>query len=317
MTRTLSPSNESMTEEPSSARTAPPAQLSVPTTTTRPRSRTIAAALEQDFALSPASSISWGEGPGLTRPRGSTISHTGRPRSSSTADQRFSTLEPSVQIETTTRPRSNSRRSRASSHGEQTAYYPPPALTEEEHHSALETDILDVLDPEVSTASALSNVAASIAVPSLPHINFFRKPVVNIDDSPTGSTDQLVTGPVQPATTEEVDAQEQETFEAHVARLVRKKEEGIQWKKIGKGVWAFIKTPIGIFFLVYGILVVFWGAALVLILATAIPMPSQNTRDYWVEISSQILNGLFTITGIGLIPWRTVDTCALCVALLC
>ena len=37
-------------------------------------------------------------------------------------------------------------------------------------------------------------------------------------------------------------------------------------------------------------------------------MPSSDRRDYWVEIASQILNGLFTITGIGLIPWRARDT---------
>ena len=35
-----------------------------------------------------------------------------------------------------------------------------------------------------------------------------------------------------------------------------------------------------------GILVVFWGAALVLILVTAIPMPSEERRKFWVEVSS-------------------------------
>lgn len=27
-----------------------------------------------------------------------------------------------------------------------------------------------------------------------------------------------------------------------------------------------------------------------------------------VEISSQVVNGLFTVTGVGLIPWRVRDT---------
>jgi hypothetical protein len=59
---------------------------------------------------------------------------------------------------------------------------------------------------------------------------------------------------------------------------------------------------------IYGVLVVFWGAALVIILAGWIPMPNKWWQDRWVEICSQIVNGLFTITGVGLIPWRVQDT---------
>lgn len=75
-----------------------------------------------------------------------------------------------------------------------------------------------------------------------------------------------------------------------------------------RGFWAFVKTPMGAFTAIYGFLCAFWGAAIVLFLLGWIPTSSKDTQDKWVEISSQVTNGLFTITGVGLIPWRVVDT---------
>jgi hypothetical protein len=53
---------------------------------------------------------------------------------------------------------------------------------------------------------------------------------------------------------------------------------------------------------------VFWGAAIVIFLAKIINLHNANTQGFWVEVSSQIENGLFTVTGIGLIPFRVLDT---------
>lgn len=64
----------------------------------------------------------------------------------------------------------------------------------------------------------------------------------------------------------------------------------------------------GAFTAIYGFLVAFWGAAIVLFLLGWINAGSKEQNDIWVEISSQIENGLFTITGVGLIPWRVMDT---------
>ena len=70
----------------------------------------------------------------------------------------------------------------------------------------------------------------------------------------------------------------------------------------------------------------FWGAAIVIFLAKIIDFHNANTQGFWVEVSSQVetvmLNitiqsinrlilaflGLFTVTGIGFIPWRVLDT---------
>jgi hypothetical protein len=53
---------------------------------------------------------------------------------------------------------------------------------------------------------------------------------------------------------------------------------------------------------------VFWGAAIVFFLAKFINFHNSNTQGFWVEVSSQVENGLFTLTGIGLIPVRAIDT---------
>lgn len=71
------------------------------------------------------------------------------------------------------------------------------------------------------------------------------------------------------------------------------------------------------------VFVVFWGAAIVLFLTKIINLHNKDRQGYWVEISSQVVNGeashstrtapkfqtgLFTITGVGLIPTRVLDT---------
>ena len=71
---------------------------------------------------------------------------------------------------------------------------------------------------------------------------------------------------------------------------------------------------------------VFWGTALVFFLAKWINVGNTTTQDFWTEVCEQIENGwsvsitpiessfkppfagLFCLTGIGLIPWRLIDT---------
>ncbi|UJR30131.1 hypothetical protein I4U23_017672 [Adineta vaga] len=60
---------------------------------------------------------------------------------------------------------------------------------------------------------------------------------------------------------------------------------------------------------IYALNIVAWGGMLFLILVGAAnnSMPNEQTRKIWIEIDSQILNALFCVTGIGLIPWRVRD----------
>lgn len=94
-------------------------------------------------------------------------------------------------------------------------------------------------------------------------------------------------------------------LDRHVKHVLERKQKA---RRALRGLWAYLKTPMGAITAIYGFLVAFWGAAIVLFLLGWIPTNSKNTQDIWVEISSQVTNGLFTVTGVGLIPWRVVDT---------
>ena len=81
-----------------------------------------------------------------------------------------------------------------------------------------------------------------------------------------------------------------------------------------KGFWRFVTTPSGFLITLYGLNVVAWGGMLFLVLLKAAPAmchPScddlTSPRKKWIEIDSQILNALFCVTGLGLIPWRFRD----------
>jgi len=97
------------------------------------------------------------------------------------------------------------------------------------------------------------------------------------------------------------------------------KSWAIGLKAFGK--WAI--TPFGFLVTVYCLNVVAWGGMLFLLLCGAAPemcwAPVGNgeyvrdcnhidsPRRIWLEIDSQILNGLFCVTGFGLLPWRARD----------
>jgi hypothetical protein len=80
------------------------------------------------------------------------------------------------------------------------------------------------------------------------------------------------------------------------------------------GSWNFVRTPFGFLLTIYSLNIVAWGGMLFLILCRATPAmahPNYNSWDSgaktWLEIDSQILNALFCVTGLGLIPWRFRD----------
>jgi hypothetical protein len=81
-----------------------------------------------------------------------------------------------------------------------------------------------------------------------------------------------------------------------------------------KGFSKYVITPFGFLLTLYALNIVAWGGMLFLILIHATPAmahPSYSSWDSgakkWLEIDAQILNGLFCVTGLGLIPWRFRD----------
>ncbi|MBW0492770.1 hypothetical protein O181_032485 [Austropuccinia psidii MF-1] len=164
----------------------------------------------------------------------------------------------------------------------------------------------------VESSSKISSPQKSPNKPISPN------PIV-ITSSPSSSTSHHSNQNITPSTHQNSNSihqldQEEEKFDQHVLNIIKYTQPEAKlslsinhFKRIMKGIWAFVKTPMGIIFTIYGFLVVFWGAALVLILFKWIKITPEKNYRIWVEICSQILNGLFTITGIGLFPSRIID----------
>ncbi|SOV03835.1 uncharacterized protein UDID_03594 [Ustilago sp. UG-2017a] len=178
----------------------------------------------------------------------------------------------------------------------------------DDEHSAYLVDTLDVVDPGVSAAGHLSNIGNSLIFPNIPGL-YDRRPVIDLAaqevDSKAAETEatlQLEEGRHCSPRTSSQD-QDDLHLDAYVHELLTKRQK---FARAMQGVWAFLKTPVGVIAGIYGFLVVFGGAALVLFLVGAID--GGKNKDYWVEVWSQFENGLFTIPGVGLIPWRLKDT---------
>ncbi|TFK75810.1 hypothetical protein BDN72DRAFT_885343 [Pluteus cervinus] len=166
----------------------------------------------------------------------------------------------------------------------------------QEHHDDV-VEHLDVIDPQVSTVSSLTNAANSILIP--PMSWYSRKPVLVL--SPLASSehmDQLIEGGR--------DAEQfEDSLDRHVEDVLMRPSKV---RRTLMGIWSFLKTPMGVITAIYGFLVVFWGAAIVIFIAKIINFHNPNLQGFWIEVSSQVTNGLFTLTGIGLIPTRILDT---------
>ncbi|SJL01855.1 uncharacterized protein ARMOST_05179 [Armillaria ostoyae] len=163
----------------------------------------------------------------------------------------------------------------------------------DDHHHDDIVEHLDVIDPQVATVSNLTNAANSILIPPLSW--YSRKPVVVLDP-PLGEDEP---------DKEKGQRKFDDELDRHVDDVLRRPSK---IRRSLKGVWSFLKTPMGIVAGIYGFCVVFWGAAIVLFLAKIINLHNEDRQGFWVEVSSQVTNGLFTITGIGLIPSRVLDT---------
>ncbi|KAI5863191.1 hypothetical protein GGS23DRAFT_568648 [Durotheca rogersii] len=82
--------------------------------------------------------------------------------------------------------------------------------------------------------------------------------------------------------------------------------------------WEFYNTGFGFFLVIYSLNIIAWGGMLFLLLCNAAPAMCwvdgifdcdhiDSPRRIWIETTSQILNGLFCVTGFGLAPWRFRD----------
>ncbi|PCH05806.1 Protein of unknown function DUF2985 [Penicillium occitanis (nom. inval.)] len=201
-------------------------------------------------------------------------------------------------------------------------------------------DFLDVIDPEISTLSTLTNVQNSLFVPDLgPLLN--RMPTYTLTRRPSKLAEGLDTAQKkpEPAVAEEplqtiterppavssitsalgpdrfailpdgatLDGWTQEDIEElndHVRHMLHSRRS--KFKRAMRGFGQYVKRPLGFLVTLYATLITLFGLAWVLFLIGWINVGGRQL--YIINVIDNILVALFAIMGDGLAPFRAVDT---------
>ncbi|KAF2727233.1 hypothetical protein EJ04DRAFT_582175 [Polyplosphaeria fusca] len=99
-------------------------------------------------------------------------------------------------------------------------------------------------------------------------------------------------------------AEEKAALNDHVRHLLHSRRA--KFKRGMRGFGHYVRKPVGFLVTLYATLLTFWGAAWVLFLIGWISVGDRQA--YFIEICDQILTALFCVVGIGLSPWRAIDT---------
>ncbi|EKD18584.1 uncharacterized protein L3040_005957 [Drepanopeziza brunnea f. sp. 'multigermtubi'] len=209
-------------------------------------------------------------------------------------------------------------------------------------------DLLDLVDPEVSTLQTLTNVQNSLFVPDLgrylnrrPTYNLTRRPTK--DDSTTSSDDDtgFMVAPkdearpaarrmASGATLNTISSNVNENYYAVLPHGVRlsdwSEEEKLElndhvrhmlhsrrskFKRSMKGFKQYVSKPLGFFVTLYAVLITAFGLAWVLFLIGWVNV-SGSRKEYMINVIDNVLVALFAIVGDGLAPFRAVDTYHMC-----
>ncbi|CAG8899903.1 unnamed protein product [Penicillium egyptiacum] len=201
-------------------------------------------------------------------------------------------------------------------------------------------DVLDVIDPEVSALSTLTNVQNSLFVPNLgAFIN--RTPTYTIT-RPQYSSDEeqgITTDEGEPSDRDKTRGrptlEELRTFTSisslrgpkyavlpegqglegwtredyaelndHVRHMLHSRRS--KFKRSMKGFRQYVRKPLGFLVTLYATLITLFGLAWVLFLIGWINVGGKQT--YVINVIDNVLVALFAIMGDGLAPFRAVDT---------
>lgn len=224
------------------------------------------------------------------------------------------------------------------------------AAEERQRHDQQVVDLLDVIDPEVSTLTTLNDVQNSLFIPQLGrwvdrsrYLRLTRPPpsdTIPLDSSEPSeqpsSTAPSAAGSSRtdiPAIPEEPEAEppgtppvvargeylvlpeglvdwekwsekDRQGLDDYVRHLLHSRK----WKarRTWRGFKQYFRTPLGAFVTIYASLLTFWGAAWVLFIIGW--LHAGDRQAYFVEICDEVLTALFCVVGIGLAPFRAVDT---------
>ncbi|WEW60695.1 hypothetical protein PRK78_006182 [Emydomyces testavorans] len=215
-----------------------------------------------------------------------------------------------------------------------------PSLPQGEYEAEV-VNLLDVVDPEVSTITTLTNVQNSLFIPNLGHwVN--RCPAYTVTPGPSHGHAQ-VERPRTPAEGEEpkqdgvrpkVDrsgtmdtitstlsdsrfavlpdgvslegwsAEDKRALNDHVRHMLHSRRSA--FKRGLRGFGQYVKKPLGFLVTLYATLITLFGLAWVLFLIGWINVGGKQL--YVINVIDYILVALFAVVGDGLAPFRAIDT---------
>lgn len=103
----------------------------------------------------------------------------------------------------------------------------------------------------------------------------------------------------------EMDEEERKELDNHIRHLLTNKSKA---KRVLRGFWNFVRTPMGFILTTYGLLITAWGTFIVLLAIPWVRVGDDDRQRYWIEICDQVLCALFAAVGLGFAPFRAVDT---------
>ncbi|KMP01630.1 hypothetical protein CIRG_01769 [Coccidioides immitis RMSCC 2394] len=212
-----------------------------------------------------------------------------------------------------------------------------PSLPQGEYEADV-VNLLDVVDPEVSTITTLTNVQNSLFVPDLGHwVN--RRPTYTVSPGPTrghvemerpavpqkrkedrgeqklerSRTMDTITSTLSDSrfavlpdgvSLEGWSAEDKRALDDHVRHMLHSRRSA--FKRGLKGFIKYVKKPLGFLVTLYATLITLFGLAWVLFLIGWINVGGKQL--YVINIIDYILVALFAIVGDGLAPFRAIDT---------
>ncbi|EGD99673.1 integral membrane protein [Trichophyton tonsurans CBS 112818] len=200
-------------------------------------------------------------------------------------------------------------------------------------------NLLDVVDPEISTLTTLTNVQNSLFVPDLGRfVN--RQPTYNLTRPRSDSVESVISAvseeeeetftsdteePPRAKRTETItsnlsvsrfavlpegttldgwDPSDKWEINDHVRHMLHSRRS--KFKRGMKGFWQYVQKPLGFLVTLYATLITLFGLAWVLFLIGWIYVGDRQL--YAINVIDNVLVALFAIVGDGLAPFRAIDT---------
>ncbi|KAK2737167.1 hypothetical protein FQN57_000424 [Myotisia sp. PD_48] len=207
----------------------------------------------------------------------------------------------------------------------------------EEYNSGV-VNLLDVVDPEISTLTTLTNVQNSLFVPDLGWlVNRAPSYTLTPRDSESAETHESPSPPRESSiagekpdskqlgnsntidsnlsssryavlpdgfTLDGWDPSDMWEINDHVRHMLHSRRS--KFKRGLKGFWKYVQKPLGFLVTLYATLITLFGLAWVLFLIGWINVGGRQL--YIINVIDHVLVALFAVVGDGLAPFRAVDT---------